>query len=178
MSPVSTGLYEIDLATGTIAATVEVGTSPSGVAVTPDGALIVTADRDDNQISIIDAKTFARKGTVKVGAHPFGVTIGPIRRMSKAMTCPSSISRVETHWQRGGRQAALRNCPREGARLFDRPIWRNGFGLRSCDAAACEAGFRWRITRKESRRAPTATVFTSSIGSRTKSGRSIPRRSP
>jgi YVTN family beta-propeller protein len=45
------------------------------VAVTPDGALIVTADRDDNQISIIDAKSFARKGIVKVGAHPFGVTI-------------------------------------------------------------------------------------------------------
>jgi YVTN family beta-propeller protein len=37
----------------------------------------VTADRDDNQLSIIDAKTFARKGTVKVGAHPFGVTIDP-----------------------------------------------------------------------------------------------------
>ena len=35
----------------------------------------MTADRDDNQVSIIDAKTFARKGTVKVGAHPFGVTI-------------------------------------------------------------------------------------------------------
>jgi YVTN family beta-propeller protein len=41
------------------------------------GALIVTADRGDNQISIIDAKTFVRKGTVKVGAHPFGVTIDP-----------------------------------------------------------------------------------------------------
>lgn len=68
-------LYKIDLATGTIAASVEVGASPSGVAVTPDGALIVTADRDDNQISIIDAKTFARKSIVKVGAHPFGVTI-------------------------------------------------------------------------------------------------------
>jgi len=45
--------------------------------LTPDGSLIVTADRDDDQISIIDAKTFTRKGTVKVGAHPFGVTIDP-----------------------------------------------------------------------------------------------------
>ena len=45
--------------------------------MTPDGSLIVTADRDDDQISIIDAKTFTRKGTVKVGAHPFGVTIDP-----------------------------------------------------------------------------------------------------
>jgi YVTN family beta-propeller protein len=47
------------------------------VAVTPESALIVTADRDDNQISIIDAKIFTRKGTVKVGVHPFGVTIDP-----------------------------------------------------------------------------------------------------
>jgi YVTN family beta-propeller protein len=68
-------LYKVDLATGTIAASVQVGASPSGVALTPDGTLIVTADRDDNQISIIDAKTFTRKSTVKVGAHPFGVTI-------------------------------------------------------------------------------------------------------
>jgi YVTN family beta-propeller protein len=45
--------------------------------LTPDGALIVTADRDDNQISIIDGKTFTRKGAVKAGAHPFGVTIDP-----------------------------------------------------------------------------------------------------
>ena len=59
-------------ATGTVAASVEVGASPSGVALTPDGALIVTADRDD-----IDVKTFARKGTVKVNAHPFGVAIDP-----------------------------------------------------------------------------------------------------
>jgi YVTN family beta-propeller protein len=81
-------LYKIDLATGTIAATAEVGVSPSGVAVTPDGALIATADRDDNQISIIDAKTLTRKSIVKVGAHPFGVP-----QMSKATTCPSSISR-------------------------------------------------------------------------------------
>jgi YVTN family beta-propeller protein len=52
-----------------------VGASPSGVAVTPDGALIVTADRDDNQVSLIDANSFTRKLTVKAGAHPFGVTI-------------------------------------------------------------------------------------------------------
>jgi YVTN family beta-propeller protein len=72
------------------------------------GALIVTADRDDNQISIIDAKTFVRKGTVKVGAHPFGVTIDPqgarlygecrkqrrVRRRSQG---------GQAAWRRGGR---------------------------------------------------------------------------
>ena len=49
--------------------------SPSGVAVTPDGRLILTADRDDDQVSIIDAATLAVGATVKVGTRPFGVTV-------------------------------------------------------------------------------------------------------
>jgi YVTN family beta-propeller protein len=45
------------------------------VTLTPDGALIVTSDRGDDQISIIDAANWTRLATVKVGAHPFGVTV-------------------------------------------------------------------------------------------------------
>jgi YVTN family beta-propeller protein len=63
-------LYKIDLATGAIAASVEVGAAASGVAVTPDGALIVTADRDDNQISIIDAKPSPAKARSRSARIP------------------------------------------------------------------------------------------------------------
>jgi YVTN family beta-propeller protein len=45
------------------------------VAVTPDGALVLTADRDSNEVSIIDGKTNTRVGAIKVGERPFGVTI-------------------------------------------------------------------------------------------------------
>jgi YVTN family beta-propeller protein len=60
---------------GAITAQVATGESPSGVAVTPDGALIVTADRDSDQLSLIDARTLERVAVVPVGVRPFGVTI-------------------------------------------------------------------------------------------------------
>ena len=165
-------LYKIDLATGAIAATVEVGAAPSGVAVAPDGALMVSADRDDNQISIIDAKTFARKCIVKVGVHPFGVTIDPqgarLYRASKATTCVRHRSRGwNAPRQRGGRQAALCRRAGERTRFFDRPIWRNGFGLRSCGAPAGEADFRWRLPGGDKHQRRWQQCLMSSIGSRT-----------
>ena len=49
--------------------------SPSGVAVTPDGAFVLTADRDSNQISIIDTATLQRVATVATGDRPFGLTL-------------------------------------------------------------------------------------------------------
>ena len=41
--------------------------SPSGVAVTPDGRLVLTADRDSNSVSFIDAETNERLGGVTGG---------------------------------------------------------------------------------------------------------------
>lgn len=50
------------------------GAAPAGVAVSPDGALVATADRDDDQVSIFDAVTGRRLRQVKTaGAHPFAV---------------------------------------------------------------------------------------------------------
>lgn len=51
-----------------------VGAAPSGLAVSADGALLVSADRDDDQISVI-ALASGERFAVKVGAHPFGVTL-------------------------------------------------------------------------------------------------------
>ena len=56
-------------------AEIPVGQSPSGLAVTPDGALLLSADRDSDQVSIIDLATRAVVATVPVGQKPFGVTI-------------------------------------------------------------------------------------------------------
>ena len=60
---------------GVPAGSVETGKGPSGIAVTPDGATILTADRDSDQISVIDARSLTRLGVIPVGAHPFGITI-------------------------------------------------------------------------------------------------------
>ncbi|MDO5612570.1 MAG: YncE family protein [Paracoccus sp. (in: a-proteobacteria)] len=52
----------------------ETGAAPAGVALGPDGALVATADRDDDQVSIFDAATGQRLAQVKTaGAHPFAV---------------------------------------------------------------------------------------------------------
>ena len=58
-----------------VAWTVPTGAAPAGVAVSADGRRVATADRDDDQVSVFDARTGAllhRVGTA--GAHPFGIT--------------------------------------------------------------------------------------------------------
>ncbi|MGL4397178.1 MAG: beta-propeller fold lactonase family protein [Hyphomicrobium sp.] len=60
-----------------VVADIAVGQSPSGLAVTPDGRLLLSADRDSNAVSIIDIASRTRTGTVAVGERPFGITITP-----------------------------------------------------------------------------------------------------
>ena len=53
-------IHVVDPAAGTVTADIPVGVSPSGLATTPDGAMLLSADRDSNEISIIDTKSNAR----------------------------------------------------------------------------------------------------------------------
>ena len=56
MSPTgtTTASPSIDPKSLTVTGYVKVGLSPSGLAVTPDGKLLLSADRDSHQVSIID----------------------------------------------------------------------------------------------------------------------------
>jgi YVTN family beta-propeller protein len=56
-------------------AEIPVGHSPSGLAVTPDGTLLLSADRDSDQVSFIDIATRKVVATAPTGKRPFGVTI-------------------------------------------------------------------------------------------------------
>lgn len=58
-----------------LSATFAVGDSPSGLAVTPDGTGLLSADRDSHQVSVIDLATDKVIKTVPVGIRPFGVTV-------------------------------------------------------------------------------------------------------
>ena len=69
-------LWIIDPEAGVVGE-VATGDSPSGIAVTPDGALVLSADRDSDQVTIADAITGEVQARVKVGIRPFGITIGP-----------------------------------------------------------------------------------------------------
>lgn len=72
-------LFEIDPAAAKITRSFSVGNSPGGIAVTPDGMSIISADRDDNRITLLDAGTGQSRATVAVGTHPFGVTIHEVQ---------------------------------------------------------------------------------------------------
>ena len=63
-------LHEVDPASGDTLRRWTTGATPSGVAT--DGALIVTADRDANAVTIIRGTTVSH---LAVGEHPFGVTL-------------------------------------------------------------------------------------------------------
>lgn len=54
---------------------IPVGESPSGLAVSPDGKWLLSADRDSNQVSFIDIDSRKVAATVPVGERPFGITI-------------------------------------------------------------------------------------------------------
>ena len=55
--------------------TVQTGRAPAGVAVSQDGTLVATADRDDDQVSIFDAVTGRLIRRVPTaGAHPFAIS--------------------------------------------------------------------------------------------------------
>ena len=58
-------------------AQIPVGQSPSGLAVTPDGKWLLSADRDSNQVSVIDIESRKVIAAVPVGERPFGITVSP-----------------------------------------------------------------------------------------------------
>lgn len=66
----------IDLATNKAIATVPVGHTPQGVVVNPAGTAIYIANSDSNEVTVIDAVTYATK-TIPVGVTPVGLAMHP-----------------------------------------------------------------------------------------------------
>jgi YVTN family beta-propeller protein len=54
-----------------------VGRRPWGIAASPDGRWVVTANGLADTISLIDAKTLAVVRTISVGKRPWGVVVIP-----------------------------------------------------------------------------------------------------
>jgi len=65
----------IDTATNTVVNTVNVGISPFGVAVSPDGSMVYVTNAGSNTVSVIDTATNIVIATVDVGKRPFGVAV-------------------------------------------------------------------------------------------------------
>jgi DNA-binding beta-propeller fold protein YncE len=63
---------------GNVLATATVGAGPTQIALAPDGMTLVTANRDDQNVSILDLPALTERQRVPLaGAHPHGVVIDP-----------------------------------------------------------------------------------------------------
>jgi YVTN family beta-propeller protein len=71
-------LLDIDIATGRVLRTLEVGQRPWGVALSPAGDLLYTANGSSNDVSVVDAATFTVLGRIPAGDSPWGAIVVPL----------------------------------------------------------------------------------------------------
>jgi YVTN family beta-propeller protein len=65
----------IDTTTNTVSATIRVGITPVGAAVSPDGSKVYVKNQFSNTVSVIATATNAVTATIPVGAVPTGVAL-------------------------------------------------------------------------------------------------------
>ena len=72
-----TAVSVINTSTNTLSTTITVGTSPFGVAMTPDGTKAYVTNYIDDTVSVINTATGLVSATITVGNDPAGVAITP-----------------------------------------------------------------------------------------------------
>src|SRR5260221_8192973 len=65
----------VDTATNMVSATILVGITPFGVAVSPDGTKVYVTNAFSNTVSVIDPATNTVIATIPVGIHPGGLAV-------------------------------------------------------------------------------------------------------
>lgn len=68
-------LLSVDIATGKVLASVEVGPRPWGVALSPDGTTLFTANGSSNDVSVVDAASMKVVARIPVGDSPWGLIV-------------------------------------------------------------------------------------------------------
>ena len=86
----------IDTATTSVIATVPVGASPAGVAVTPDGRFAYVANQLGNSVSVIDAATNTVVATVPLGSFPRSIAMHHSGAFVYVTSSGSNISVIAT----------------------------------------------------------------------------------
>jgi YVTN family beta-propeller protein len=94
----SSSVLVIDVASGTVTATVPVGSSPQGLALSPDSRLLVTANAGSASVTVIDVATNAVLGTVAAGTGAFDVVISPdslFAYVANQVSSPPTVSIID-----------------------------------------------------------------------------------
>ena len=84
----------IDTTTASVIATVPVGSSPSAVAVTPNGRFVYVTNQLGNTISVISAASNTVVATIPVQSFPSSIAITPNGAFAYVTSSPSSIISV------------------------------------------------------------------------------------
>jgi len=68
-------LLELEISTGKVLRTVEVGPRPWGVALSPRGDVLYTANGNSNDVSVVDAASFKVLSRIPAGDSPWGAIV-------------------------------------------------------------------------------------------------------
>jgi YVTN family beta-propeller protein len=68
-------VFTIDTATNKVLGSVEVGRRPWGIALSPDGKTLYSANGPSNDVSAVDLATNTVTQTFKAGAGPWGIVV-------------------------------------------------------------------------------------------------------
>lgn len=74
-------IWVLNAADLTPVAEMQTGAAPAGLALSDDGRLLASADRDADRVSVFDAETLALLHRVPVGTRPFGLRFAPDGRL-------------------------------------------------------------------------------------------------
>jgi len=86
----------IDTTTASVIATIPVGSSPSSVAVTPNGRFAYVTNQQSNTVSVISAATNTVIATVPVGVAPSAIAITPNGAFAYVTSLGPNISVIDT----------------------------------------------------------------------------------
>lgn len=106
-------------------ARIAVGRYPAGVAWSPDGRSAYVAERDDDTIAVVDLENAAVRQRIRVGTHPFALTVDAARQRLHALNVYSNdISVIDLRRLEVERTVAVGKAPygaalsSDGRRLF------------------------------------------------------------
>ena len=68
-------VFTIDTATNKVVGSVEVGRRPWGIALSPDGKTLYSANGPSNDISVVDVATNTVTKKIKAGSSPWGLVV-------------------------------------------------------------------------------------------------------
>ena len=80
----------MDLTTNTVTTTINVGTQPIEVALTPDGATAYISNFQSNNVSVIDTTTNTVTATINVTAGPWDIALRTCAPTPTPTTTPAT----------------------------------------------------------------------------------------